>query len=127
MKRWGSPGLWRATLRSRTVVDWILSKLCLNDSIKDDFTIQDGMVRAAAGVLAAHANKSDAKCPSLKPRATIEKQKKVSILKRQGDIDHVVDGLRKAGLPRITFRLLPGGAALCAHDVDTELKSGTSN
>jgi adenylate cyclase len=71
MKRWGSPGLWRATLRSRTALEWILSKLRLNDQgMKDGFTIQDGVAHAAAGVLAAHVSKAGAKRVSLKPPAT---------------------------------------------------------
>jgi adenylate cyclase len=71
MKRWGSPGLWRATLRSRTALDWILSKPLLNDhDIKNELTIQDEVARAAAGILAAHVNKTGAKPASLKPPAT---------------------------------------------------------
>jgi adenylate cyclase len=33
------------------------------------------------------------------PKYTIRMQKQVSILKRAEDSDHLVDGLRKAGLP----------------------------
>jgi adenylate cyclase len=71
MKRWDSSGLWRATLRSRTALDWILSKLCLNNhDMKDDLSIGGQVARAAAYVLAAHASKSDVKRASLKPPAS---------------------------------------------------------
>jgi adenylate cyclase len=71
MKRWGPPGLWRATLRSRTALEWVLSKLGLNDDgMKEDLTIRDEVARAAAGVLATHANSGEAKRASLKPPAT---------------------------------------------------------
>jgi adenylate cyclase len=48
MKRWGSPSLWHATLRSRAALDWILSKLALNDhGMKDDLTIEGGVAHVS--------------------------------------------------------------------------------
>jgi len=71
MKRWGSTGLWRATLRSRDALERVLSKLLFNDDgMKEDLTIRDGVARAAAGVLAAHMNRADAERAPLKPPAT---------------------------------------------------------
>jgi adenylate cyclase len=71
MKRWGPPELWRATLRSRRALEWVVSKLRLNDDdMKDDLTIQDGVARAAASVLAAHINRAEAERAPLKPPAT---------------------------------------------------------
>jgi hypothetical protein len=40
-----------------------------------------------------------AKVLRVNPKYTIRMQKQVSILKRAEDSDHLVDGLRKAGLP----------------------------
>jgi len=71
MKLWGLSALWRATARSRSALGPVLSNKSLNDPyMKDGFTNQDEVTRTASTILAAAANKSEAKRASLKPPAT---------------------------------------------------------
>lgn len=71
MKLWGSSGLRRATIRSRTALERIWANIGLNDhDTKDGLTIRDDVARTTATVLATITDKSEAKRASLRPPAT---------------------------------------------------------